>query len=321
VIRRRALLAVGIAAGLAAPAVARAGKPLTLIVAGAPGSAADQGARAFAPFLERHLPHAVVWVENRDGDDGLAAFRAVAAAEPDGQALGWVATPSLTARSIDRAGTANLLDQLRLVGTVSREPVAFVSAADTPLATAQDLVRRSAEDAGAVPLGTPPAGSPPHLAALRLQALAGTKLNIVAFPSAAAARQAALAGNVAAACLGLGDALEGLRDGRLAGLGIAAHTHFDAFPDMQLLHDSGLELYAFIRRGLAVPRAAPDDVVALYAAALRSVVADPEFVAQGQSDGFAAEYLDGETWTRRTRGERAELAELWRHDPWLASAI
>ena len=202
-IGRRTLLA---AVGLAMPAVARAGRPLNLIVPGAAGSSADQGARAFAPFLERHLPHSAVWIVNQPGDAGIAAFRAIADADPGGNTLGWIATPSLCARTVDRAGAEGLLDRLRLVGAVVKEPIAFVSSADSPLTSAHDIVARAGENAEAVPLGTPPAGSPPHLAALRLQALSGTTLNIVAFPSAAAARQAALAGNVAAAVLGLGDA-------------------------------------------------------------------------------------------------------------------
>ena len=77
------------------------------------------------------------------------------------------------------------------------------------------------------------------------------RLNIVAFPSAAAARQAAVSGNVAAAALGLSNAIGDLREGRLVGLGIAAANRADAFPDMPPLRDSGLDLSAVIRRGLA----------------------------------------------------------------------
>src|SRR5690242_20954921 len=46
----------------------------------------------------------------------------------------------------------------------------------------------------------------------------------------------------------------------LAGLGIAATNRADAFPDMPPLRDSGLELSAVIRRGLAVPAGLPDAI-------------------------------------------------------------
>ena len=137
---------------------------------------------------------------------------------------------------VDR-GADDLMRRITLLGAVEREPVAIVSPAATPLGSVQDIVARAADDAEAVPFGTPPPGSPPHLAALRLQVLAGTRLNIVAFPSAAAARQAAVSGNVAGAALGLSNAVGDLREGRLVGLGLAATNRAEAFPDMPLLRE------------------------------------------------------------------------------------
>ncbi len=318
-IARRALLVAG-AASLAVRS-ARADEQLVLIVGARAGTAADRAARALVPFLERHLRGTRINVLNHPGDGGLVAFQALAEAPPSGLILGWVATPSLPARTVDCSGAATLLGRLRLIGSVAKEPIAFVSAAESPLTSAQDIIRRSGENADAVPLGTPPAGSPPHLAALRLQAVAGTKLNIVAFPSAAAARQAALDGDVAAATLALGDAIDALRDGTLTGLGIAAHDRADAFPTMPPLRDSGLQFSASIRRGLAAPAAIPDGIAESLAAALREVVADPEFHAEAEADGFVATWLDGAGWTAQAVAERADLARLWQSDPWRPSGI
>ena len=327
-IRRRRL----IAAALAAPMVVRApmllgtavrgawaasGSDMTLIVGAPAGSSADLGARAFVPFLERHLPRTQLHIVNMPGDAGLVAFRALAAAAPDSGTLGWISTPSLPARTVDRSGAENLLARMRLIAAVAKEPICIVSTTDSPLASAQDIITRSSENADAMPLGTPPAGSAPHLAALRLQALSGTTLNIVAFPSATAARQAALAGNVEAAVLGLGDAIESLRASRLNGLGIAARHRADAFPDMPPLRDSGLALSAFIHRGLAAPAGLDDATAARLRAALAGILDDIEFHAQGDSSGFVPEWLDGPDWTAQAVSERADLARLWQTAPWL----
>ncbi len=318
-LRRRHLL--GAALAVAAVRPAWAGRKIDLLVGAAPGQPGDQTARAFAPFLERHLPRTRIAIVNLPGDAGLRAFRALAEAAPDGNSFGWVSTPALPARSVDRQGVENLPGRLRLLGTVAREPITFVSSPDAelPLTTAQDLVRFSSENAAAVPLATPPAGSPPHLAALRLQAMVGTPLNIVTFPSAAAARQAALARHVAAAVLGLSDAIEALRAGTLTGLGIAARTRADSFPDMPLLRESGLKFTAVIRRGLAAPAGLADDVAGAVASALQEVTADPEFRAQADAGGFAVTWLDGAAWSTQTSAERTDLAKLWQADPWLPS--
>ena len=317
-IGRRALMAAA-GAGLlvASPRRAFAGHSLRLLVGATPGSASDQQARSFAPFLERHLPHVEVGLTNLPGEAGLVAYRALAEADTAGALLGWVSTPALPARMIDRGGDG-IMGRLKLLGAVELEPIAFVSPTASPLITATDIIMRSAEDADAVPLGTPPAGSPPHLAALRLQALAGTHLNIVAFPSAAAARQAVISHNVAAAALGLADVIGALRENKLVGLGIATHSRAEAFPDMPPLHDLGLPLIAPIRRGLAAPTGAPDEVLGGVVEGMKAVVEDPEFLAAAEATGFVATWLDGEGWTEQVAAERAALAELWQDGPWLA---
>ncbi|HEY7580661.1 MAG TPA: tripartite tricarboxylate transporter substrate-binding protein [Acetobacteraceae bacterium] len=289
---------------------------MTLLVGAKPGSATDTLARGLLPFLARHLPDVGVEVVNAPGAAGLTALQALARAEPTGSTLGWVTTPTLPARMVDR-GADDLLRRITLIGAIEKEPIAIVSPPASLLSSVQDIVAKAAEDADAVPLGTPPPGSPPHLAALRLQALAGTRLNIVAFPSAAAARQAAIAGNVAAAALGLSSVIGDLREGRLAGLGVAAMNRADAFPDLPPLRDSGLDLSALIRRGLAAPAGLPDLVTNRVGSALRAVAEDPEFRDLANDGGHAAGWRDGATWTREAEEERGQLARLWATEPWL----
>jgi tripartite-type tricarboxylate transporter receptor subunit TctC len=313
-IRRRHLLVGATALGMVRRA--RASQIFTLLVGAKPGSPTDEQARSFVPFLARHLPFTDFDVRNVPGGAGLAAAEALAEASPAGITLGWAATPALPARTVDR-GADDLLRRIVLLGAVQKEPIAIVSPAATPLGSVQDIVARAADDADAVPLGTPPAGSPPHLAALRLQALAGTRLNIVAFPSAAAARQAAIAGNIAAAALGLSSAIGDLREGRLVGLGIAASNRTDVFPDMPPLRDAGLNLSAFIRRGLAAPSGLPVEIAAQLRQAMQAVVADPEFRDQADTSGFVATWIDGTAWTALAEDERGELAQLWATEPWL----
>ncbi len=311
--RRQALLT---AAALPLASVAVASQAVTLLVGAKSGAASDVMARAFIPFLARRLPNVEFRVVNLPGRAGHAALQELARAEPTGSVVGWVATPTLPARMVDRSAD-DLLQRISLLGAVEKEPIAIVSPAATPLNSVQDIVAKAADDAEAVPLGTPPPGSPPHLAALRLQALAGTRLNIIAFPSGAAAKQAAIAGNVAAAALGLSNAIGDLREGRLAGLGVAAMNRADAFPDLPPLRDSGLDLSALIRRGLAVPTGLPDTLLARLSAALRAAADDPAFHDLANDGGYAAGWRNGAAWTAEAEDERAKLAKLWTTEPWL----
>lgn len=313
--RRAALVGAALLAGLP---TARAGTRMTLITGTRPDTAADEICRAFAPHLARQLDSTEIVIRNLPGESGLLALNTLAAAAPDGTVAGWITAPTLPARMVDHAAEG-LLDRFTLIGAIEREPIAFVSPAAAPLDSVQDIIRRAAEDADAVPIGTPPAGSPPHLAALRLQLLTQTRLNIVTFPSAAAARQAVIAGNVAAAALGLSDAIGALRDDKIAGIGIAARSRAGVLPDLPVLTEAGVPLSATIRRGLAVPAGVPQPVVQRLAQALHAVSTDPAFRDHADEAGLGATWIDGPTWTAQIAAERQQLAKLWATEPWLQS--
>lgn len=293
--------------------------PVTMMIGSPAGSGFDRIGRAFATCLQSHVSQLDIGIRNLPGEGGWAMLTALAGAPPGASVFGWVSVPTLVARMIDR-DDPTLMQRLQLVGRVQREPVAFVSPASDPVDSVQDIIRRAADDADAVPLATPQAGSPPHLAALRLQALAQTRLNIVTFPSAAAAAQAVLAGNVSAAALGLSDVIGAIRDGHLSAIGIAARRRFGLLPDTPVLNEAGIPLSAFISRGVAVPAGTPVDDVARLAVALRAVTDDEAFQAEAQASGYHLNWKDGASWLADAQAEREVLAKLWETDPWLSSS-
>ena len=285
----------------------------------AEGSGSDKVARAFAQFLAPHLPGMDLSLRNLPGEAGRTMLAALGEAAPNGGTIGWVSTPTLPARIIDR-GDTSLGQRIQMIGQVEREPVAFVSPSSDPANTIQDIIQRAGDDADAVPLATPPPGSPPHLAAVRLQVLAQTRLNIVTFPSAAAAHQAVLASNVSAAALGLSDVIGDIRDGTLTAVGIAAKRRFGLLPNTPVLDEGGIPLSAVIRRGIAVPAGTPPELVAGLADAMRAVTGEEDFRDQAETSGYYASWEDGAAWLARMQAEQAVLAKLWETDPWLSSS-
>jgi tripartite-type tricarboxylate transporter receptor subunit TctC len=298
-VRRRGVLAgvsalVGLPAlGLPVQGVAiqppRPRRHLTILLGFSEGTTADAAARAFAGFLAPRLAGVEIVLTNLPGDAGRTMLAALGDAAPNGTTIGWVMTPTLPARMIDR-NEPSLGQRIRLLGQIEREPVAFVSPSSDPANSIQDIIQRASDDAGAVPLGTPPAGSPPHLAALRLQVLAQTQLSIVTFPSAAAARQAVLDGNVSAAALGLSAVIGDLRSGELSAIGIAARRRFGLLPDTPVLDEGGIPLSAFIRRGIGVPVGTPSDVIASLIDAIRPAAQDSAFAQQAEANGYYARW-------------------------------
>jgi tripartite-type tricarboxylate transporter receptor subunit TctC len=310
VIARRALLGAAALPLLSARTRAESGGgSVVLLVGAAAGSPEDHAARAFAPFLARHLPGTRIVLANRPDQDGLAACHEMLAAPPDGMTLLWAATPALTAQCVTGDETG-LLDRVGFLAAMRKEPVAFVSPALSSLATTRDLVRAADARGSAMPLATPRAGSPAHLAALQLQAISETPLAIVAFPSAVAARQAVRAGTACAAALALSDAIDDLRGGRLVGLGITATSRADPFPDIAPMTDAGLALSMAILRGVAASTGLPEPVRSRLTGALQGVVADPDYRAEADANGFQVAWIDGTAWTAAAHAERDALSAL-----------
>ncbi len=322
-IRRRRLL-TGFAAMVTVAPPARAvqsirpKRPLTLLLGFPRGTPADRTARDFVKYLAPYLPANDIAPTNLPGDAGRAMLAALGDAPPNGMTIGWVTTPTLPARMIDR-GELSLGKRILLLGQIEREPIAFFSLASEPANSIQDIIRRASDDGDAVPLGTPPAGSPPHLAALRLQVLAQTQLNIITFPSSEAARQAVLDGNVSAAALGLSAAIGDLRDGALSAVGIAAGRRFGPPPDASALDEGGIALSAFITRGIGVPAGTPPYAVASLVNAIRTVAQAGPFAEQAEESGYYAAWAEGADWLAQMRAEQAVLAKLWETNPWLSS--
>jgi tripartite-type tricarboxylate transporter receptor subunit TctC len=313
---------LGLLGGLsvfASAALADTGQRVSMLVGAPQGSGIDRVARDFAACLQSHLDTLEIAVCNIPGEAGYRMLAALAGALPGAATIGWVSTPTLPARMIDH-NDASLIRRIKLLGMVEREPVAFVSPASDPINSVQDLINRAGEDADAVPLGTPPAGSPPHLAALQLQGLAQTRLNIVTFPSAAAASQAVLAANVSAAALGLSNVIDDLRDGRLSAIGIAAGHRFGTLPDIPVLEEAGVPLAAVIGRGIAVPVGTRNDLADVLVAAMRAVADDDVLRPRAEANGYHLMWSDGPTWLAQMQTEQALLSKLWLTDPWLSSS-
>lgn len=305
--KRRALLG----ALLAMPAVARAtpAARIDLLVGAAPGSAPDLWARGIAPFLERALPRLSIAVRNHPGRGGLEGLAELLARPDNAKIAGVFTSPTLLVRAIE-AAEASPLDRVTPVAALVEEAVVLVAGATGP----SDLAELRALGDRAT-IGTSPPGTAAHVASLRLDG----KLDLprLAFPSAAAARQAAIGGHVAAAIVGLPEALASLRDGRLIGLGIASGRRSALLPDLATLREQGLDLVAAVQRGLVVPPNAAASWRAALSSAMEAVAADADFAAQCAARGQAPRFHAAEIWGRQLARVDQELRGLWQQDPWL----
>ncbi|NKE47803.1 hypothetical protein HB662_23710 [Roseomonas frigidaquae] len=308
---RRRVLGLGLAGtlGLAAPALASRRNRAELLVGAAPGSKADLWARGVAPFLERAVPRLTLAVRNHPGRGGLESVAALAAADPARPVIGVFTAPLLLARAVE-AGEPFPVDRVAPLAAVLEESMILVGEPGGPPDVA---ALRALGDSGT--LGTPAPGSAAHFAASRLDGR--LDLPRFAFPTAAAARQAAASGHVAATMLPLPDAIAQLREGRLRGIGLAAASRSALLPDVATLQEQEVDLIASAQRGFALHPAAPEPFRAALLRGLEAVAADPDFAEQCAANGQNPRFRDPESWTSLLRRADAELRRRWAEEPWL----
>jgi tripartite-type tricarboxylate transporter receptor subunit TctC len=302
--------ALAMLAGLALPGIANAGRrePVEMLVPAPPGSAPDRWARGMAPFLERAWPRQPVIVRNLPGRHGLDALGELAQAGRR-KVLGVLTTPLILARAVETA-EASPLSRISPLAALIEEPVILVAAPGG--ATSVEALRNAAPG---VAIGTPPAGTGSHLTGVRLAERAG--LPLLVFPTAAAARQAASAGHVAAAVLTLPDAIGYLRDERLVALGVASSRRITLLPDLPTLREAGLEALGATRRGFALSPDAPAEWRSLLLAGLEALADDPDLATHCAENGRVPRFLGHDAWGALLARQDQELRRRWREDPWL----
>lgn len=303
---RRAVLGLAVLGTMARPAAANRREPVELLVPAAPGSAADRWARGTAAFLERAWPRQALALRNVPGRGGLELVAELASA-PGRKVIGVLTTPLLLARAVE-ASEASPLSRIAPLAALIEEPVVLVVAPGG----AADLDRLRS---GNAPIAVPPPGTGAYITGQRLAERVG--LPLLAFPSAAAARQAAAAGHVAAAALTLPDAIGLLRENRLVALGVASTRRSPLLPELPTLRESGLETLGATRRGFALPPEAPPEWRAWLLAGLETLAADPDLAAQCAETGQVPRFLDPESWRALLMRQEEELRRRWREDPWL----
>jgi tripartite-type tricarboxylate transporter receptor subunit TctC len=261
-----------------------------------------------APFLERAWPRQPIKLLNRPGRHGLDALEELAIAG-ERRVIGVLTTPLLLARAVE-TNEPSPLGRITPLAALIEEPVVVVAAPGG--VSSLDALRDGAP--GSV-IGTPPAGTGAHLAGVRLAERTGMPL--LAFPSAAAARQAAAAGHVAAAALTLPEAIGFLRENRLVALGVAASRRTPLLPDLPTLREAGLEALGATRRGFALAQGAPQGWRDQLLTGLEALASDPDLAQQCAETGQVPRFLGREAWGALLARQDEELRRRWREEPWL----
>jgi tripartite-type tricarboxylate transporter receptor subunit TctC len=306
---RRTLLAGALA--LAAPLPLRAqGRQVTIVVPFPPGGTTDIMGRLIAQKVGEYTGDSVV-VENRPGANGNIGSRAVAQARPDGttwlvnsDGIATVNPPLYGARmGFDPAA------ELTVVGTIGTMPSLFVVNPRTPWRSVADFVAHARTTE--VPYASGGIGSGGHLTMEYLASVAGLKLSHVPYRGGAPAMTDLVAGQVPAAFVVIGNAVDQARSGALRPLAVSSLRRVAALPDVPTMVESGFPGFEVVLGNLVwVPARTPPEIAARVSALVRRAVADPVVQERLRAQAIDPWDLPPEEATRWLATEHRRWAEL-----------
>jgi tripartite-type tricarboxylate transporter receptor subunit TctC len=312
------LIAMGLSLGLASHAEAvYPEKPITMIVAYAPGGGTDLTARAIAPFLEKYLGNkARIIVLNKTGAGGGIGFAQLASSPADGYTIGMINTPNVLTIPIERKSDFHW-QRYDPLGNLVDDPGNFSVHAESPIKTLAELAAFAKARPGEVTVGTTGTGSDDHLAMLQFEKAANVKMTHVPFKGSAEVRTAITGKRITVAAINVGEAMQALKGGApIRNLGSMSAARTSLAPDLPTFREQGFNIELASLRGLAAPKGLPADVRDALVKAIGQAVNDPEFKAKAEQIHAPLRYLPPDRYTDALRQAEVEFNALWKVAPW-----
>jgi tripartite-type tricarboxylate transporter receptor subunit TctC len=260
-------------------------KPVTLLVAFAPGASSDIVARSLTQKLNE-LTGGNFVVENRGGAGGNIASAQVKRAAPDGytilvHSVAFAVNPSLYAD----AGYDALKDFVP-VALGPKTPNIFTVNPSVAAKTLPELVEAAKKSPFSY--ASSGIGTTTHLSMERLKMAA--KVDIVHVPyQPAAAVNAVVAGHTQIASTSMPPAVPMIKSGKLKAIAVTSATRSPLLPDVPSITEFGYkEFDDYTWFGFFAPAGTPNDVVVKLNAALNRAMASSEVVERFAQLGMAS---------------------------------
>lgn len=280
----KALLAAIVTVALSPTAVAQdfPARPITIVAPFPAGSITDTVARTVAEHLSRALKQPVL-VENKAGQEGAIAARAVAQAPADGYTLlAGGSTTHSAASALYKSLPYDPVRDFRSIGGVMKVPVLLCVRADFPADDLAGFIQAARSRKLSFASGSPGTRASGEL----LKARASIDLLHVPYRGIPQAMTDLLGGRVDSAFIDPSNAIGMIEDGRIKALAATSQQRVKRLGQVPTVAESGyagFEVVPWI--GLFAPAATPDAVVSKLSEELGRFHREPAAVAFAEKLG------------------------------------
>ena len=287
-------------------------RPIRIVLAYPPSSPGDIAARKFAPWMQGELGAPII-VDNRPGANGTLAMETAANAASDGQTF-VVATDAQFA--IMPAISRKLPYTTDGFATIAPMMVAEMVVVAHPSLGATDLQQLAAlaqEKPDGYAYGSVGAGSQHHLFIEYLKWKGRFNLLHVPYRGTAAALPDLLSGKIQVMAMGIQQALQHIRDGRLVALAVGSSRRLDELPRVPTISESGYPGFeARVFWAMWAPAATPPTIISKMRAALNNALKKRETRDWFAMSGLTELNEQPADFDKRMQADRQRWADLIR---------
>jgi len=272
------LAAIGIAQAVPVFAQAYPARAIRMVVGFPPGGFTDILARQIGDRLAPAMGQQIV-IDNRSGQAGIIGADIVAKAKPDGYTL-------LMGHNNSNAVAPSLYPKLPYDVRKDFAPIAQTGSVATvlvvhpsvPARTVKEFIAVAGRTKGQLRVASSGVGSTQHLAIERFKLATGTQLIHVPYKGSGQAVIDLIGGHVDANFDGIGVVLPYVRSGKLRALGVGTLQRVPQLPEVPTMDAQGLAGFeSGSWFGVFAPAGTPREVIERWSAALRGLLAQPDF--------------------------------------------
>jgi putative tricarboxylic transport membrane protein len=280
-------------------------QPIRILVYTSPGGLIDLTARRFADIARRHAPEQPFVVINRPGGGGIVAFEEALQQPADGYTLLAVTRSNIS--KMVATGRDDLIDQVDWHSCIMENAHVLITNAREGAKSWEEVYRDALTAPGRQLWLGADIGGVKHVSGVKMARQAGIEMRWIPYASGGEAI-AALLGNLGTAYLG--NPRDAMISDDLRVVAVAADHRLAAFPDAPTFTElgvPGLE-QEHIWRGFAFRKGVPEERRAWFAALIRKVSEDPEWISAWDGQGVELEYRGATVFTRMVERDTAEFA-------------
>jgi tripartite-type tricarboxylate transporter receptor subunit TctC len=293
------------------PAAFGAGYPtkeINYTIAFNPGGESDIEFRIMQPYLEKSLGVRFV-PEYKPAAGGALAWNFLAAAAPDGYAIGGFNAPHIVIQPLTMNDVTYKTEGFTYLGMIENTPVALCVKKDFPAKTVRELIEQAKANPGKITAGGVGKNSGPHLAALQFQKLTGVKFTYIPFQGTGQLKPSIMGGHVDVVFTSSPAAVEMLPLG-IRTLAVGTEKRMAQLPDVPTFKEAGVNYTPRIDRGFFAPKGLPKDVYDTLDKKLFEVVSSKEVQDKLIEGGFVPNPMNGEATATYIRGLTEEIKKL-----------